>query len=59
MPHHSLYHTLTSNPTFSSTFLTICQECAAIFQWQPLIITTCVSHLPQVFWNNQCVRRYI
>jgi len=52
MPYHSFYNTVTSNPTFSSTILTICQECAAIFQWQPLATTICVRHLSQVFLTS-------
>jgi len=31
---------------------TICQECAEIFQWQPLTATICVRHLPQVFLKS-------
>jgi len=51
MPYHSLHNTVTSNSIFSSTILTICQACVAIFQWQP-ITTICVRHLPLVFWKT-------
>jgi len=49
---HSLHNTAVSNSIFSSTILTICQECAAIFQWQPLTTTICVRHLSLVFLTS-------
>ena len=45
MSYHILHNIAISNTTFSSTILTICQECAPIFQWQTLT-TICVRHLP-------------
>jgi len=46
---HSLHNIAISNSIFSSTIPNICQECAAIFQLQPLTTTVCVRHLSQVF----------
>jgi len=54
MPYHSLHNTETSNTTFSSTILTICQECAPIFQWQTLTMRTSPA---AGFLKNQCARR--